>query len=400
MSTQTAQNISVRVKAQSGLGTRATGSSGFELPIVPSDGLRGAKAAIESPEVRSDGMTVVGRHGSRSVAGSYGTVARVGAMDTLAEALLRATAVAQATITQAAMTSITTTTNTIVAAAGSWITQGVRAGDLVYLTDHSTSANNNVVLPVISVTASTITVPAGSLTLNASPDSTFSLIVLKRISQPATPEALDYFTVEEYHQDIDQSEVFEDCVVSGLTVDLQADSTATLNWSFVGRNFFAETTGSSPILTSPTQFTNENLVATDATLIYNGVANTALSGLSIQFENGAATQPVIGSTVSPDVFPDNLRITGTITGLREDLTLLSQFINEDTFAIHVVLRETTGTPRKALGIYLPHVKLMEAPSAALGGSGAMVSSFAFVAGRNPTATGELETMVQFSTSAP
>lgn len=396
---QTAQNISVRAKAQGALGTRATGASGFELPIIPSDGLRGVKAPIESPEVRSDGMTTLGRHGSRSVTGSYGTVLRVGAPNAFLAALLRGTETAAFQVTNAAMTSITTTASTIVAAGGSWISQGVRAGDLVFLTNHSTAGNNNVVLPVISVSATTITVPPNSLTVNAVADTSFELNVLARYSQPATPAAKTYFTLEEYHQDIDQSEIFEDMMVSSCAVALPTDGTATMTWGLVGRNFFAETTGNSPVLTSPTLFTNQNLTAVDAVLLLGGSVIANLTDVSFTMDSAAATAPVIGSVISPDVYPDNLRISGTISGLRADLSLLTRFINEDEFAIHVVLRETTGTPAKHFGIYLPHVKLMESPSAPLGGSGPMVSTMAFVAGRNPTATGELETMVQFSTSA-
>lgn len=395
---QTAQNISVRAKAQSALGTRATGGSGFELPIIPSDGLRGVKAAIESPEVRSDGMTVLARHGSRSVTGSYGTVLRVGAINDLIAALLRTSVTAAFQVTNSTMTSITTTANTIVAAAGSWITQGVRAGDLVYLTNHSTSANNNVVLPVISVTASTITVPANSLTLNAVADTSFELNVLARYSQPATPAAKTYFTLEEYHQDIDQSEIFEDVMVARADFALPTDGTATVTWGMVGRNFFAETTGNSPVLTSPTQFTNQNLTAVDAQILLEGAVIANLTDVSFSCDTAAVTAPVVGSVVSPDIYPDNLRISGTISGLRADLTMLTRFINETEFALHVVLKETTGTPARHLGLYLPHIKLMESPSAPLGGSGPMVSTMNFVAGRNPTATGELETMLQVSTS--
>lgn len=396
---QTGQNVSVRYKAQSGLGTRATGGSGFELPIVPTDGLRVTKASIESPEVRSDGMTTLARHGSRAVGGSYGSVLRVGAPNTLLAALLRTAETAAFQVTNATMTSITTTASTIVAAAGSWITQGVRAGDVVYLTNHATSANNNVLLPVISVSASTLTVPTGALTLNASPDSAFELNVLARYSQPATPAAKTYFTFEEYHQDIDQSEIYEDCVVASAAVDLPVDGTATVSWGIVGRNGFAEEKGNSPILTSPTGVTNQNLVATDAVILLEGAVIANLTGLSFSMDTRAALAPVIGSTTSPDIYPDNMRVEGTISGLRSDLTMLTRFLAETEFAIAVLLKETTGTPAKAFGIYLPAVKLMEAPSAPLGNAGPMVSTMRFVAGRNATATGELETMVQFSTSA-
>lgn len=86
------------------------------------------------------------------------------------------TAITQ-TATSGTLTSITTTTTTIVAASGSWITQGVKVGDLVVLTNHATGANNNLRLGVAAVTASTITIASSNLTANAVPDSAFTLTI-------------------------------------------------------------------------------------------------------------------------------------------------------------------------------------------------------------------------------
>lgn len=86
-------------------------------------------------------------------------------------------------ITQSTMTSITLTTNTIVASAGSWITQGVRVGDMVVLTGHDTSAtvvgspNNGRRLVVTAVTASTITVAGTPLVATALADANFTLTI-------------------------------------------------------------------------------------------------------------------------------------------------------------------------------------------------------------------------------
>jgi hypothetical protein len=393
---QTGNNVSVRYKVQGSFGTPATGASGEELPLIASGGLVPQKAAIPSPEIRSDGMTTVGRHGTRSVAGEYAAVARVDAHDTLLEAFMRSTWTAAASITNAAMTSITTTSTTIVAAGGSWITQGVRAGDIVRLTNHSTASNNSKNIPVVSVTTSTITAPAGYLTLDAGADSSFTLTVLRRIGMGTTAR---YFTFEEYHADIDQSETFEDCVVSRVEAAMQADETVRITYGIVGADFVSNASGASPVLTSPTAYNSANLVATDATFLMTGVAVANLTGFTFTADMGASILPTIGATTSPDVFPNNTRISGSLSVPRADLTWLDDFDDETTFALHIVLVEPEAEPKDCLAFYFPHIKLMSAPDAPLGGDGPMISTINFEAGKVPTTTGVLDTMLMISTSA-
>lgn len=396
MTFQTGNNVSVRYKVQSGLGSPASSTGGKELPLIASGGLVPAKAAIESPEVRSDGMTSIGRHGSRSVSGEYASVVRVGAQDELIEAAARSTWSAAASITQADVTSITTTATTIVAASGSWISLGVRAGDVVRLTDHSTSSNNDKNIPVVSVSASTITVPAGYLTLDSTPDTDFTLTRLKRVTQGTTSR---YFTVDEYHADIDQSELFTDCMVSSFAVAMGADDTVRATIGMVGRQFEAKTTGDSPVLTSPTQYLSQNIVATDAIILKNGVAIADLTGFEFTMDLGATTLPVIGATISPDVFPNNTRVTGSFSCVRSDLSFLENFSNEDTLSLFFLLTEPESEPKDCLGVYIPYLKLMSAPDAPLGGDGPMVSTIQWVAGKIPTTTGAADTMIQFVSSA-
>jgi len=399
---QTGNNVSVRYKVQSGLGSPASSTGGKELPLIASGGLVPAKAAIESPEVRSDGMTSIGRHGTRSVGGEYAAVGRVGALDELIEAVVRGTYSAAATLTQAsgspALTSITTTTTTIVCSAGSWIANGVRAGDVIRLADHSTAANNGKNIPVVSVTADTITVPAGYLTADASPDSTFTLTRLKRVSNDVPPVAR-YFTFDEYHADIDQSELFTDCVISSMSLGMAADDTVRATFGIVGRQFAAKTTGDSPVLTSPTQFTGQNLVATDAVILKNGVAITDLTGFELSLDMGASTLPTIGTSLSPDVFPNNSTLSGSFSVVRSDLSFLTNFADEDTLSLFFLLAEPEAEPKDCLAVYIPYLKLMSAPDAPLGGDGAMISTVNWVAGKAPTVTGALEAMITFSSSA-
>lgn len=393
---QSGQNVSVRIKYQSALGSPESGAGAEELPLIPSAGLRLTKTPIESPEVRSDGMTTLPRHGTRSVSGELGGVVRVGAHDTWLEALMRGTWVAAATITEADMTSITTGTDTIAAQAGSWLTEGVREGDIVTLTEHSTAANNDKRLLVLGVTASTITVPANSLTTNASPDSDFTLTVHRKLVNGITER---YATIEEYHADIDQSELGTDCKMSSARIQTQADGTVTITYGVVGRDLSAQATGDSPVFTDPTQYDGANLVATDAEVYYDGVAITTMTGLDLTIDLRASTAGVVGAATSPDVFSSNARVSGTISAFREDLSFLEDYIAESFPSLTIVLYEPESAPKDFLAIHVPYITLTESPSAPLGGDGPMISSFSFAAGKAPAATGADETMVKFSTSA-
>lgn len=72
MAYQGGSNIIVAGKAQAGLGSPASGASGFGFRLRRgTQGLRMQKAVIDSQEVRGDGQTRKGRHGSRMVTGSY-----------------------------------------------------------------------------------------------------------------------------------------------------------------------------------------------------------------------------------------------------------------------------------------------------------------------------------------
>ena len=152
-----ASDVIVAIKPEATYNTAPGTGSGERLRIRPSPGMSLVKNMSPNDEVSLDLQDRLARHGTQSVPGSYNLVWAVDAQDTALEALMRSTWVAAVAITQATMTSITTTTSTIVAAAGSWLTQGVRRGDVVRLTGHATAANNSINLLVASVSASTIT---------------------------------------------------------------------------------------------------------------------------------------------------------------------------------------------------------------------------------------------------
>ena len=129
-----------------GWGSQASGA-GAKVFRTTGSGTPGkmTKGLTASNEVRRDGQRSRGRHGIQKTSGVWGGQLALGAYDDILEAIVRGTySAADLAITEATagLTSITTTANTIVAAAGSWITAGVRVNDVWRLTNHSSAANN------------------------------------------------------------------------------------------------------------------------------------------------------------------------------------------------------------------------------------------------------------------
>lgn len=382
---QTAANVLVALKREATFNTAPGDTGGTRLRLTDSPGLTLERAPIQSVEKRADGLTSMGRLGGKIVNGSYnGELSVGGATDILLEALMRSTWTAAQTITEADMTSITTTTSTIVAAAGSWITEGVRVGDIVYLTGHATAGNNNINLRVITVTATTITVAGTPLTVDATPDTTFTLNVLKKLVTATTPTRYSHY-IEQYDQDIDLTEVFSGVRVVGVRLSFRPNEMAQVTYTLIGVDGDQLPTGSSPYYTSPTLTTTLGLVADDSAIFYNGAAVTTFTGFDLEFQITAAGQPVIGSLVSPDVYDNDLRVTGTITGLRADFSNLTLYNAETEFELSILLEEPSGTPPECLSIFLPVVKISGASAPVGGGDGAKIETLQLMVG--PKASG-------------
>jgi hypothetical protein len=395
MPLQTGRNVEVTYKKQSGLGVAATGAGGRVFRINSSQGLTLSKGKIRSNESRRDGQTTLGRHGARSVSGGYSADATLGTFDELIADIMRGTWDTLVTITNTQMTSITTTTSTIVAAAGSWITQGLRVGDVVRLTGHSSVANNDRNLRITGLTATTITV-AETLTADAVADTSFSLTRPPKLVNPASTVP-SYFTFEERFLDIPAGEVFTDVKVGSLAIAMNPDNMVGLTFGMTGRDM--EVNSGAARFTTPTDTTSNGLVAVDAKLRLGSGDVVNLTAANINLQRAITTTSVVGALISPDVFDAPLTVTGDISAIREDMTLLSTFLNETTVSLHMLLVDQDSTaPRKFLSIYLPLLTL-DGSSKSFGQDGPLIQQIPFEAGKLLTGANADLTMVKFQQAA-
>lgn len=361
-------------KAQSALGTQANGADAIVLRTTGGQGGSMTKAAIESNEVRRDGLSTRGRHGLQKTSGSYSSELSIGGFDDIFEAVIRGTwGAADLAITEADMTSITTGANTIVAAAGSWITEGIKVGDVVVLTGQATSTTNNSKnLRVTGVTALTLTV-AETLVVNAVADTAFTLTRTGRVLvNPGAGNLVKrYFTIEEHEYDQDQSELFTDCAWTSFRLSMQPNGLVSLDSSWIGTGQFdVLATGDAPHFTSPTTSTGVPLAVVEASVRLGTGDLLDLTSFDITVDTQAQAPDVISSVpYAPDIFHGSEMVTMNLSMLRKDLQAVSDFIDETPLSLHVLLQENETAPASFFSLYVPNFTLGSATKSALAKQG-------------------------------
>lgn len=397
MSYQDKSNILVAISRETSEGTAATATGALQLRVVDSPGLKLQRGIVRSQEHRDDGDRSMGRLGNKAVLGSFNCeLSAGGAIDSLLEAIMRSTWSAAVTTSAASMTSIAIGTNSITAASGSWLTQGVLVGDIVTLDTHPTAANNSLRSQVRAVTTLVITVATGSYT-TATAVATGNVTRLKRVTSATTPSKYSY-TVEQVLQTIDGSEYFTGCALLGCKISLRPNQHATATFTFAGINRTAVTGGSSPYFTSPSVTTNLPLVADDSVISFNGSYVTDLTGIDIDIQIAGRGEEVIGSTTTPSIFTNDRLVSVTIMGLRSDFAKLTLFDAETEFELHTTLLELESAPKSCLAFFLPRVKIVGVDADLTGGDGAQIESLECMVAPKDAATGYAASIMTISSS--
>lgn len=361
MAFQSQSNGYIAFKPQVAKGTIASGAGGFVLRTAGGAGGKLTKNNYGSNEVRRDYQRSRGRHGLRKAAGTYTVEVSLDNMDALFEAVFQGTWQAALVVTQATagLTSVTTTANTIVAAAGSWITAGLRVGDVVRLTGFADAANNSKNIRLTGVTALTLTT-AETLIVNASPDTTFTVTRegQKLISPVAGAAVKTYFTVEEYDGDLDLTEIFSDVVFHMLKFSMAPDSMVVCEVGWTGTGQFATAaTASAPTFTSPTESTGTPLACVDSTIRYSATDFVDLTSWDITIDIGAVAPGVIASVFSPDVFTGNMAVGMNFGMLRQDYAKTADFLAETPLTFHTLAVENTAEPKGFLSLFVGNFTL-------------------------------------------
>lgn len=335
-------------KKQSALGTASSGSGGTALPRTSSN-IALKKATYSSATIKQSQQRADFRHGIRSVDGTISGELNVGVYQDFEESMLRQAWQTAATTTALTNVTAAATGANYVRAAGSFLTDGFKVGDVIRWTGWATTAtgNNSKNFLITALTGTDMTgihLDGTAVVAKIAGDSVTGAVVGKKTWIPQTAHTRDYYSIEHFHSDVAQSELFTDCMLSQMAVKLPATGMATVDFSVMGLNM---SSGTSQILTTPTAATEGgNIAAVNGALYINGAAVALITGLDFTV-NGNVTAPggVVGSNVDPDLFPGAFDVKGNATVYFQDATMRDMFINETE--VSIVAAFTTGSTATA-----------------------------------------------------
>lgn len=348
----------LRYKKESTWGT-APGATGAQLLRRVTSDLSLTKEGYQSNEIRSDYQIFDFRHGVRSVTGAINGELSPGTYKDFMAASLRKDFAAVSALTGLSITIAGTGPYTLTRASGDFLTGGVKIGMVVRLTAGSFTAgnlNNNILVTGVTATVITgITLNESALVAEGPIASATLTIPGKATYTPTTSHTDDSFSIEHWHSDVAQSELFTGCKVSTMEISLPPTGMATLNTGVMGKNI---TTDTSAYYTSPTGETSTGvLAAVNGVAFALGARQYAMTGLNISINGGMSMEPVIGSNTYPDIFEGRVQVTGNFTAFFENGDFRDAFLDEEEVALYFVF--TTGSANNSdfIAFSVPRAKI-------------------------------------------
>lgn len=349
----------VTYKVESTWGTIPSAGSAQALRRVKST-LELAKDTYQSNEIRSDYQVSDMRHGVRSVKGAISGELSPGTYEDFMAAAVRRAFTAVTAITGLSITIAGSgPTYTVTRAAGSWITDGVKLGQVVRLSAGSfDAANLSKNLFILAETATVLTVmPLNGVALVAEGPIAGSTATVtgKTTYVPSTAHTDLSYSIEHYHADIAQSEVFSGCKINQMGIALPPTGMATVDFDIMGKDV---TTSASQYFTSPTAETTSGiLAAVNGVLMVSGSAVGLLTGLSINLKANMSADPVVGSNVYADITEGRVEVDGQFTVLFQDATFRDYFLNETEVGLYAALAASPAAAADFIAFGLPRVKV-------------------------------------------
>lgn len=289
------------------------------------------------------------RHGVKSVSGSLNAEFVPGAYSDLFAAALAKSFVVGSTaaavnLTVAQAGSLYTLTRTT----GSYITDGIRVGDVIRVTVGTGLAadvlNKNLI--VTSLTALVATVSVLNATVMTGSTSTSATIVVqgKKTFIPLTGHTSDSFTFEEFYSNLPISEVYVGNKVNTIDVTMPASGMSTLSFGIMGKDLGQ--TGTSAYFTTPTAASTAGILAgVNGLVVFNGTPVALITDASINISRNITNATVLGSNSIAEAFDGRCNVGGSFSLYFTDATARNAF--KDETEVSLIFALTTGSSATA-----------------------------------------------------
>ena len=383
MSAQGINKITV-LKQQTGLGVPATGAGGQVLRRKTSVAKK-SRATYTNDEIVQHQQSTGVNLGTASTSWDFDGLLSPGTYAVPLQSLLRKVFTAGAATAAAAITIAGAgPTYTVTRGVGSYLTDGVKVGDVVTLGSgpfNAANAGNNLLVAGLTATVATVVTINGSALVAEGPIAGGVMTVAgKKSLVPMTGHTDTLFTVEEWYGDLSKSELFPDLRIGQADIGLPASGNATIKLASQGLG--VRTRGNAQVLTSPAAATTTPvLTAVRGVVLANGVPQPGITSISLTIKaNLTEVGPVVGSNFNPDMSRGRVEVTGTFSALFDNTTLSALYDNETVTSLVAVMAADTTNGADFVAINLSAIKLTDdAPD---DGEKAIVRTYPFTAQLN------------------
>ena len=380
---KTAQGINkiTVIKAQTGLGVAATGAGGQILRRKTSVAKK-TRATYANDEIVQHQQSTGVNLGTASTSWDFDGLLSPGTYAVPLQSLLRKVFAAGAVTAAAALTIASAgQAYTVTRGTGSYLTDGIKVGDVVQLgggSFNAANAGNNLLVAALTATVATVMTINGSALVAEGPIASGVMTVAgKKSLVPMSGHTDTLFTVEEWYGDISKSELLPDLRIGQADIGLPASGNATLKLTSQGLG--VRTRGNAQVLTAPAPATSTPvLTAVRGVVLANGVPQTGITSISLTIKgNLSEVGPVVGSNFNPDMSQGRVEVTGTFSALFDSTTLGALYDNETVTSLVAVMAADTTNGADFVAINLSAIKLTDdAPD---DGEKAIIRTYPFTA---------------------
>lgn len=370
------------------------GASGGQILRRVTSTLALTKDTYQSAEILGSRQIADFRHGVQRVTGEISGELSPATYFPLYEAAFRATKVATFNKSNTEFTNVAATNSTSKFTVGgsTWAAQGFRVGDVITFASLSEATNNSKNFLIYNLSTVDAFVTPAPTDMGA--DTSFTVTrVGTKISIPTSSHVKSLWAFEHFHEDIDVTQLFTECRVTGASWQLPATGMATTTIPILGRAQTITTGGSSPFFTSPTAAGTDGIAAAvNGKIVHAGVVVGVITGIEINLSINAEAPAVVGQNFVPEVFLGRAVVTGQFTALLENSTFLDAFTAETEVSIILLLTTTSAANSPFIAINMNRCKLGGA-SPALTGEAGVIITCPFTALQKGTATGFDDTTI-------
>jgi len=346
-------------KKETTFGT-AAGSSGAAVLRRVTSNFNLVKSTYESNEIRTDYQVADMRHGIRSVEGSVNGELSPGSYSALMGSILAKDFASVSSITGLSLTiAASGSAWTVTRATGSFISDGVKVGQVVRLAGASLAAGNvskNLLVASMTALALTVYVVNGTdLTAEGPIASCTVSFPGKYTYAPTTGHTDDSYTVEEWYGDIEESELYTGVKFGTMNVQLPASGMVTVDFSAMGKDMVGNT---SQYFSTPTAAGTTGVLASVNGLVLAGGATVGLiTSADFSVERALENAEVLGSNSIADIFANRIRVSGNISTYFQDQVFRDYFDDETEVTLVFVVTTSEANAADFVSFSLPRVKL-------------------------------------------